>query len=153
MSSFHVIYASTSGHTEYVVEVLKNVLQEMGFHDIEMQRVEEVQVNDLGRGDILLLASGTWNTGGVEGQLNPHMDVFLKRRVTDITLKGRKVVVIGLGDERYRYTCRAADHLEEFVKKHEGVLLCDTLRIVNEPYGQEKKIEAWGRKLCSHCSS
>jgi len=34
---------------------------------------EKTQPQDLLSGDVLLLASSTWNTGGIEGQLNPHM--------------------------------------------------------------------------------
>lgn len=110
-------------------------------------RAEEASTEDLSKGDVLLLASGTWNTGGREGQLNSHMHEFLLTRAKDVSLKGRRVACIGLGDSRYRYTAYAAVRLEEFVKAHGGTLLLPALRIVDEPYGQEKKIETWGKRL------
>lgn len=140
MSSIHIIYASTSGHTEYVID---QVIASLSGVDIQKQRAEQAQSEDLLKGDILLLASGSWNTGGEEGQLNPHMYYLLKKRAADIDLGGKKVLLIGLGDERYRYLVGAMTHLEEFVKTHNGVIIEPVLKIVNEPYGQEPKVVQW----------
>ncbi len=138
MSSLHIIYASTSGHTEYVIDqVVKHLSGAVKV------RAELAQPEDFLKGDVLLLATGTWNTGGIEGQLNPHMDELLRKRATAIDLGGKKVLLIALGDDRYRYTANAMTHLIEFVKMHNGVVMEPTLKIVNEPYGQEKKIEEW----------
>jgi flavodoxin I len=143
--SLYIIYASTSGNTEYVIDALIKFLHAaQPALNIEKQRAELALPEDLKRGDILLLASGTWNTGGVEGQLNPYMHVLLKEKAASVDLKGKKVAVIALGDSRYRYTANALHHLEEFVKTHNGVVI-DSLKIVNEPYDQEKIIEQWGK--------
>ena len=53
------------------------VLMKKSGIDVELQLVDLAKPEDLLRGDALLLASGTWNTGGPEGQLNPHMHAFL----------------------------------------------------------------------------
>jgi flavodoxin I len=146
VTSLHIIYASTSGHTEFVVDTLMTSLKDV---TIERQRAELTQADDLLRGDILVLASSTWNTGGPEGQLNPHMFALLTVRAAAIDLKGKKVAVIGLGDDRYHFTCAAADLLEEYVTSHGGELIQPTLRIINEPYDQTKKVEEWGGILNS----
>ena len=143
MASLHIIYASTSGHTEHVVDTLIALLAAKGVK-IAKQRAEESAPEDLLKGDVLLLASGTWNTGGIEGQLNPHMHDFLKIRAKDIDLKEKSVAVIALGDARYRYTAKADEHLKEFVEKHHGKILGEPLKIVNEPFGQEEAVRAWG---------
>lgn len=148
MEILHVIVASTSGHTDYVVaEVLASLLREIPAMEIEVQRAEQAASEDLLKGKVLLLASGTWNTGGSEGQLNPHMHALLRERAKDIDLKGKRVAVIGLGDARYRYTARAKNLLEAFVTTHGGKLLLPSLKIVHEPYGQEREIHEWARKL------
>jgi len=147
-----LIYASTSGHTEYVTDLLMQFLQEMGDAVVERKRAELCTPEDLVKGDVLLLASGTWNTGSVEGQLNPYMHRLLKEQAAKADLKGKKVACIALGDERYKYTAQARVHLEEYVKTHNGVLLMESLRIVNEPYGQEKAVRDWGREFLSHLS-
>ncbi len=153
MSAFHIIYASTSGHTEYVIDTVVGFLKgKQKDLNIQVQRAELAKPEDLMGDGPLILATSTWNTGGPEGQLNPHMFALLNARAADIDLQGRNVAVIGLGDHRYHFTCAAADLLEEFVVSHGGTLIEPTLRIINEPYGQEKKVEEWAGILHSQSS-
>lgn len=128
-----LIYASTAGHTEYVVSALSERLSSSGV-EVTMQRAEQATPADLTAGDILLLACGTWNTGGIEGQLNPHMHALLRERADSIDLKNLPCLAIGLGDRRYRYTANAAVLLEKFVTGHGGTMLLPPLKIVDEPY-------------------
>jgi len=150
MASLHVIYASTSGHTEYVIDTVLAYLQKhaptVATHKV---RAELAKPDDLLEGDIVVLASSTWNTGSVEGQLNPHMHAFLKERAAQQDLGKKNVALIALGDDRYHFTAGAMVHLQEYVHAHNGRILEPTLTIVNEPYGQEKKIEEWAAELQS----
>jgi flavodoxin len=148
VTSLRIIYASTSGHTEYVVGVLHEALTtESRGLQVERCKAESAQPEDLLKGDVLLLACGTWNTGGVEGQMNTHMVDLLQSRAKDIDLKGKRVALIALGDDRYFYTCRAGEHMRRFVLDHGGKIFGDALLVVNEPYGQEERITKWGEKL------
>lgn len=147
MVTANILYASTSGHTEYVTQLLEEQLHNEKSFTVRRIRVEVAKSEDLTESDILVLASGTWNTGGIEGQLNPHMHEFLLGRAKDIDLKGKKVAIIALGDDRYFYTCRAGEHLRNFVQSHGGKVLEPPLLIVNEPYGQEEKVRKWGTQL------
>jgi flavodoxin len=108
---------------------------------------EKTQPQDLLSGDVLLLASSTWNTGGIEGQLNPHMWVLLRDKAKTLDLAGKPCACIGLGDHRYFYAARAADHLQQYVEGHHGRLIVPTLRIIDEPYGQEEAVRAWSKQL------
>ena len=154
MPSLHIIYASTSGNTEYVVDALRKYLSEKHSSlEISAQLAERAQTHDLTKSDLLLLASGTWNTGGREGQMNPHMVEFLWNRTKDADLKGKECAVIGLGDDRYKYTVRATEHMAHFIKEHGGHALIPPLVIVNDPYGQEGKIAKWGEELLNKLSS
>ena len=143
-----IVFASTSGHTEYVVDALTDSLKGItpGW-EIEATRAEKMKPQDLLSGDVLLLASSTWNTGSVEGQLNPHMWVLLHDKAKTLDLARRPCACIGLGDHRYFYTARAADHLQHYVKVHHGRLIVPTLRITDEPYGQEEAVGVWGKQL------
>lgn len=141
-----VIYASTSGHTEFVMSTLEDLWEKAG-HTIEMQHAELAKKEDLQKGDVLLLGSGTWNTGGQEGNLNPHMHEFLFERAKGIDLKGKAVALVSLGDERYYFTTRCTEHFMKFLKDANGKPLSPPLIIVNEPFDQEEKIKSWGSKL------
>jgi len=144
----HIVFASTSGHTEYVVDVLVDSLKSIASGwEIEETTAEIAQPQDLLRGDVLLLASATWNTEGIEGQLNPHMSMLLHDKARALDLASKPCACIGLGDHRYFYTARAADHLQHYVGVHHGRLIVPTLKIIDEPYGQEEAVSAWGKKL------
>jgi len=146
--SLHTVFASTSGHTEYVVEALIDSLKSIApGWEIEAMIAEKAQLQDLLGGDVLLLASATWNTGSIEGQLNPHMWVLLHDKAKTLDLAGKPCACIGLGDHRYFYTARAADHLEHYVEAHHGRLIVPTLKIIDEPYGQEEAVRVWGKQL------
>ncbi|HRH93482.1 MAG TPA: flavodoxin domain-containing protein [Candidatus Peribacteria bacterium] len=143
-----VIYASTSGHTEHVVDTLIAAL-EAKHKDIRIvkQRAERTKPEDLLKSDVTLLACGSWNTNNVEGQLSPYMFELLMKTAAGLDLKGQPCAAIGLGDERYFFTAKAAQHLADYLKNHNGKVLLPTLKIVNEPYGQEDKIRTWADEL------
>jgi flavodoxin I len=61
--------------------------------EIEKTMAEKTPPQDLLRGDVLLLASATWNTGSIEGQLNPHMWVLLQDKAKNLDLAGKAVCV------------------------------------------------------------
>jgi flavodoxin I len=144
----HIVFASTSGHTEYVVEALIDSLKSIvPSWEIEETMAEKTLPQDLLSGEVLLLASSTWNTGGIEGQLNPHMWALLHDKAKTLDLAGKPCACIGLGDHRYFYTARAADHLEHYVEAHDGRLIVPTLKIIDEPYGQEEAVRVWGKRL------
>lgn len=140
--SLQIVYASTSGHTEYVIGRIAAAIP-----GAVVTRVERATPDTLLAGDVLLLASGSWNTGGVEGQMNPHMHFLLRGAAKDLDLNGKKVAIVALGDARYRYTANAGNLLEDYVKSHGGAVLGERLVIVNEPYGQEPAIDAWAKNL------
>lgn len=152
MPSIQIIYASTSGHTEYVVQKLVEFLESQKL-EVQSTKAEQAKPEDLSKGDLLILASGTWNTGGVEGQMNPHMHDFLLTKAKDVDLKGKKVMLIALGDHRYFYTCRSGEHMRKFVMSHGGKVIEPSLLIVNEPYDQDEKIEKWVPKVLAALSA
>ena len=146
--ALQLVWASTSGHTEYVAAQLVEILTAgASGRRLASVRAETTQASDLLTGDVLVLASSTWNTGGIEGQLNPHMAELLDKRARNLSLGGRPCACVGLGDHRYYYRAQAAEKLERFVQDHGGRLLTPTLRIIDEPYGQEDTVRAWARSL------
>jgi flavodoxin len=131
-----------------VIDVLTTFLREHAGDIVVTQQIAETaQPDDLKKGDHLLLACGTWNTGGVEGQLNPHMDLLLRKRAKDVDLGGKTCALVALGDDRYYYTCRAVEHLQQYVKTHNGQQTLTPLLVVNDPYGQEERVRKWVEKL------
>ncbi len=146
--NIQVIYASTSGNTEHVVDTLAAYFREAEpGTEVRLIRAEQATPENLLEGEALILASGTWNTGGPEGQLNPHMHEFLFKRSAGADLGDRLVTLISLGDERYYFTTRCTEHFVRFLREHNGKHRPSPLIVLNEPYGQEEKIRAWGKKF------
>ena len=147
VASLSIIFATSTGHTEFVIDTLMEALRAKApALQITKLRAELAKPEDFQKGDALLLASGTWNTGGTEGQLNPHMHTLLKERAKDADLQKKPCILVALGDDRYHYTARAMEHLMQFVSQHNGTV-ADSFVVINEPYGQEEKTIAWAEKL------
>ena len=144
----HFVSASTSGNTEYVIDEIIRTLQSTPEKvTVERQRAEQTDPQDLLRGDVLILGSGTWNTGGNEGQLNTHMHALLNERAKQLDWNGKPVTFISLGDDRYYFRTRCTEHFLRFQREHHGTLFVPPLILVNEPYGQEEKVRKWTEKL------
>jgi flavodoxin len=151
MQRLRIMYSSTSGHTEHVLDVLVAYLREKQAPlEIVVQHVEQGEPKDLLDCDILLLASSTWNS--TEGLLPPDFAKFV-RACRSIDLKEKPTCVIGLGDDRYFYTCRAAAHLMQFARERNGKNFVPPLPIVNEPYDQDDKVTKWADKLLAKIST
>ncbi len=147
--SLGVIYSTSTGNTEHVVSVL---IGEIGASlgtkvHIVKKRAEQVEASELTSFDVLILACGSWNTENIEGQLQPYMFDLCTKRAKEIDLTGKHVAAIGLGDDRYYFTARSAEKLTEFLEEKNGTFLLPTLKIINDPYGQEERIKAWAEEL------
>ncbi len=150
MPSLTIIYSSTSGHTEYVVETLAAFFATASpsIH-VKKLKTELASPQDLTHADLLILASGTWNYGGREGQLNETMHRFLFEPSERVSLSGKRIAFISLGDDRYYHTTRCTEQFMRFLKSSGATMALIPLIIVNEPYGQEEKIRKWGEKITS----
>lgn len=147
-STISVIYSTATGHTEHVVNVLTEILsKEFPVARITKQKAEMTKPEDLRKSNVLILACGSWNTGNVEGQLSPYMHDLLTVRAVGENLEGIHAAAIGLGDDRYYFTARAAEKLTEFLAGHGASMLLPTLKVINDPYGQEEKVESWAKEL------
>lgn len=146
--SIAIIFTTATGHTEFVVDRVIGVLEKkLTQGRILKQRAEVTDPSELSKHRVLILACGSWNTGNVEGQLSPHMHDLLTARARSADLRGVQTTAIGLGDRRYHFTAKAADHLTTYLQERGATTLIPTLKIVDDPYDQEKKIDAWATEL------
>lgn len=150
MQTLTILYASTSGHTEFVVDTFIKALQSFApTISVRTKKVEHASAKDCTEADTLIFASGTWNTDGVEGKLNPLMEKFLFETCSDILLSNKRIAFISLGDDRYYFTTRCTEWFLKFQKKVGAKSFCMPLVIVNEPYDQVSRIEQWAKKLAN----
>lgn len=150
VSTLNIIYASINGNTEYVMGRIEASLRSTLPHlIIRRVRAEGATEKDFLMPDVLLLGSGTWNTSGVEGQLNPHMHSLLFEQMKGRPLTGKPMAFVSLGDEDHHFITDCKQHFLRFMKDAGGRKLLPSLVIVNDPYSQHENIDEWAEKFAS----
>lgn len=95
MPVVHIIYASTSGNVEIVVETVAKHLREAQL-EVELHRAEQTGLEVITNNDTFILATSTWE----HGQLNPFFEKLYKELKTQ-NLQGKRATFVGCGDTRY----------------------------------------------------
>lgn len=140
-----IIYASTSGHTEAVVDRVAKAWRKKGIK-VALHRAEQVSMDVVKNNQLFVLASSTWN----HGQINPFFKKFLKE-LTEVKLSpaDKKTAIIGLGDSRYEpvYVCESAVKLEKAWLAQGGKVVGKVLKIEGDPFTVlDTKVRAWAVK-------
>ncbi len=139
-----LIYATNSGSTLEVCNYITTEFTQKG-QEITQKEAREVDPHELNAYDLIILGSPTWG----DGEIHESFIEFIKK-FENITLPDKRFAVFGLGDSTYEHFCAAADHLEEFVKKIQGKLIIESLKINNFYFNQQEelaKITEWSRKI------
>lgn len=85
-----IVYATTSGNTEYVAQIISSTLKA---HAVDLKNVREVSINDFDSYDLLIFGTPTWGEG------NMHKDwIDFAKKLPENALRGKKVALFGLGD-------------------------------------------------------
>ncbi|MBI5414608.1 flavodoxin domain-containing protein [Candidatus Peregrinibacteria bacterium] len=129
MKSVLIIFGSTGGNTEIVVDFVGNILTQKT-HAVQIERVEKSVISDLEKYDVTILAAPTYGHGVMQPDFVPFLQTL-----KNTNLAGKKFAIIGLGDPKYEkeYHLESAKMLEETVKKQGGILVVQSLRITKSP--------------------
>ena len=135
-----IIYETQNGNTQYVAEVMQKLLGQVG-HTVALHSAKYNGFQpDLANTQALLFGAPTYDDGYLEKTMQDLIAQF------NPDLSQHKVAVFGLGNRIYPQFCKAADVLEEWVKKNNGVPVISTLRIDNFP-DDLTPIEQWVNQL------
>ena len=148
MSSALVVYGSTTGNTEYVAQVVAEVLGDKGY-EVKVMDVSSAQAQGLCDGyDLVLFGCSTWGDDSIELQDDfvPLFDDF-----ESINAQGKKTAVFGCGLTDYEYFCGAVDAIEEKLKDM-GAQVLDTLKIDGEPQSEKDEITSWAQGVAARAA-
>lgn len=141
----NIVYASTSGNTETVVETVATVLKKNGI-EVILWRSEQTPIEVLTKkeNEYFVLASSTWE----HGVLN-HFFQRLFDEMSSQDFSGKKAAFIGLGDMRYEPVLfnQGIKQLMQLWKERNGDQIHIPLLINGEPYHQLEKVEKWAEGL------
>ena len=130
LPAIHIVYASTSGNVEAVMEKVAATLQEYHY-PVTLHRAEQTKVDVFNLTDIFILATSTWE----HGEINPFWNRLLKE-MEAVDLSGKNAGFVGLGDKRYEPVlfCNGMEILRhEFITRGGGEIF-EPLKINGEPY-------------------
>lgn len=140
MVSFLIAYASWSGNTEEVAQIVEETLLAEGM-DVAVHRIGIGPMPDPRRFDAMIIGSFTWDKGSTPDEV--------KDFVADVGYKPRNVYVFGTGDTQFGgddLFCHAVVKLARF---YESAI--DPLKIEQSPRGtQEKKVIEWSKGVVQH---
>ena len=138
MVSIIICYASFSGNTKEVAELIAQTSTEIG-HKAVLHRINRnTPPPDLTPYDMIMIGTFTWGKG-----VTP---AIVKNFVADVGYKPENIAVFGTGDTQFGgddLFCRAVDRLAAFYESPYAVL-----KIEQSPRGvQEEKVRKWTREV------
>ncbi len=135
-----IVYASTSGNVEAVVEKITEVLKENHIF-AQLHRAEQTPIDIIRDNEVFLLATSTWE----HGEINPFFDRLLLEMKSE-NLSGKVAGFVGLGDLRYEQVlfCEGIEILKRAFIVAGGKEIHQTLKLNGEPYDiLDTSVKAW----------
>ncbi|OGG18790.1 hypothetical protein A3D78_02125 [Candidatus Gottesmanbacteria bacterium RIFCSPHIGHO2_02_FULL_39_14] len=148
-----LVFATNSGGTQLASQIVAETLTKNN-HQVTVKEVREVSPADFAAADLIILASPSWDYESLEGQPHPDYRPFMEG-IKDQKFAGKKFAVIGLGDSSYTYFCGAVNVLEDFIKKIDGTLVTDSIKIDGFYLDQStnsQKLDMWAQNLAEKIS-
>jgi flavodoxin I len=131
MAKILIAYASMSGNTEEISELIKSNLEPFGY-DINIKEIEHLDVQKLVEYDGILLGVYTWGNGDLPYEVEDFYD-----EIENVDLTGKKAAIFGSGDRSYPEFCAAVDLLEEKLESSGAKIVQKGLKIELAPEAEE----------------
>ena len=148
-----IVYATNSGGTQLAAQIVQETLVKHSL-TAELKEVRDTSADEFAGYDLVILSSPSWDDEGAEGQPHPDWRPFMEK-AKGKDMSGKKFAVIGLGDSSYTYFCGAVNVLEDFIKKIDGTLVTDSIKIDGFYLDQStnsQKLDMWAQNLAEKIS-
>ncbi|WP_209122530.1 flavodoxin [Alkalihalobacillus sp. BA299] len=141
MKDVLLVYASMSGNTEAIADLIEEGLKE---EKVNVTKVDVVDCdpNMLNAFDAIVLGAYTWGDGELPDEF---LDLYDEMATLDFSDK--QFAVFGSGDTAYEIFCGAVDLLEAMVEERNGVVVQQGLKIELSPDGEEETCKEFGRQF------
>lgn len=109
MALAKIVYASMTGNTEEIADLVANKLEELGL-DVQTDECTTIETEEILEADLIVIATYTYSYGG-DGELPDEiMDFYADLEELDLT--GKVYGVCGSGDTFYDDFCSAVDDFD-----------------------------------------
>ncbi|WP_416148429.1 flavodoxin [Salipaludibacillus sp. HK11] len=131
MTKVLLVYASMSGNTEEMADFIEKGLLKAGM-EVNKQEVVDIDASEMEDYSHIMLGAFTWGDGDLPDEfLDFHEDM------EEMDLSDKFFAIFGSGDTMYEIYCGAVDILEETVKKCNGNIVLESLKIESYPDDEE----------------
>lgn len=145
MALAKIVYASMTGNTEEIADIVANKLTELG-HTVELEECTSVDASDFEDADIAVVATYTYGDGDLPDEI-----VDFYEDLQDLDLTGKIFGVVGSGDTFYDYFCKAVDDFEAAFEKSGATKGADSVKVDLAAEDEDiEKLEAFAENLVSH---
>ncbi|MGT2929533.1 flavodoxin [Streptococcus dentasini] len=107
MALAKIVYASMTGNTEEIADIVAETLQDLG-HTVDVDECTTVDAADFEDADMAIIATYTYGDGDLPDEI-----VDFYEDLADVDLSGKIYGVVGSGDTFYDYFCKSVDEFEE----------------------------------------
>lgn len=107
MALVKIVYASMTGNTEEIADIVRNKFEELG-HTVDVSECTAVDAADFEDADVAIIATYTYGDGDLPDEI-----VDLYEDLADLDLSGKVYGVVGSGDSFYDYFCKSVDEFDD----------------------------------------
>lgn len=148
MANILIVYASLTGNTEEIAELIAEGIKEQG-HAAVLKTAEECRAEELLNYDGSLIGLYTWGDGDLPDEF---LDFY--EELDEVDLTGYPIALFGSGDTSYDLFCGAVDTAEAKVKERGAVIIEPSLKIEYSPLDEEKNdCRTLGARFANHITS
>ena len=131
MSKIVLVFASMSGNTEDIADLLTKKLRDRGY-EVDLEEIDEFDPAQLSEYDGIVIGSYTWGDGDLPYEAEDFFEAM-----DDVDLSGKTAAVFGSGDTVYPEFCEAVHIFERKLEKCGAVLATKGLKIEFTPETDE----------------
>ncbi|MFC3932812.1 flavodoxin [Streptococcus dentapri] len=106
MALAKIVYASMTGNTEEIADIVADKLQDLG-HTVDIDECTTVDAADFEDADMAIIATYTYGDGDLPDEI-----VDFYEDLADLDLSGKIYGVVGSGDTFYDYFCKSVDEFD-----------------------------------------
>lgn len=106
MALAKIVYASMTGNTEEIADIVADKLRELGL-DVDVDECTTVDAEDFVEADVAIVASYTYGDGELPDEI-----VDFYEDLAGLDLSGKIYGVVGSGDTFYDEFCKAVDDFD-----------------------------------------
>lgn len=144
MALVKIVYASMTGNTEEIADIVGNKFEELG-HTVDIDECTTVDAADFEDADVAIVATYTYGDGDLPDEI-----VDFYEDLADVDLEGKIFGVVGSGDTFYDYFCKSVDEFENQFALTGAVKGADSIKIDLAAEDEDiEKLEAFAETIAN----